>query len=287
MLKAPLRLGVVSVVLVADLVLGVVLGVVLGTTTFAPRSSLASTRAATPTPLPLPTVTIPQGQDTFEPFILPVKPNTAVTWKNNDTVAHTIVTTPDQNNFLNLEAFSLNVAAGQSVTFTFKMPGLYHYYDNTMSTWDTATARVAAKKEVPHFPLAMDGIIWVQGPISNLPSGGTNRIPNMHDDFATEFIAINQGGTVSWHNFDTDLHLLAPVPGWPAPINPAQIGINRIAGTDGVPGGDTVTLIFNTPGLYYYYCATHAQIDATWHRALALKSASEYPVPMEGFVLVV
>lgn len=287
MLKAPMRLSVVIAVLVADLVLGVVIGVVLGTTIFAPNRSPASTRVATPIPLPLPTVTIPQGQDSFEPFILPVKPNTTVTWKNNDAMAHSIVTTPDQNNFLNLQAFSLNVAAGQSVTFTFKMPGLYHYYDNTLSRWDTATARVAAKKWVSHFPLAMDGVIWVQGPISNLPSGGTNRIPNMHDDFATEFMAINQGGTMSWHNFDTDPHILAQVPGWTAPINPAQIGINRIAGTDDVPGGDTVTLIFNTPGLYYYYCANHAQIDTTWHRAQAFKMASEYPIPMEGFVLVV
>lgn len=134
MLKAPMGLSVVIAVLVADLVLGVVLGVALGTTIFAPRRILASNPAATPTPIPPTTVTIPQGQDTFEPFILPVKPNTAVTWKNNDTVAHTIVTTPDQNNFLNLQAFSLNVAAGQSVTFTFKTPGLYHYYDNTLST---------------------------------------------------------------------------------------------------------------------------------------------------------
>jgi len=287
MVKEPIRLSVVVVVLIVGLMLGGVLGGVLGTNIFASHSSLARTIVATPTPLPPTIVTIPQGQDTFEPFILPVKANATVTWKNNDTVTHTIVTTPDQSNFLNLQAFSLNVPAGQSVTFTFTMPGLYHYYDNTMSTWDTADSRVAARQGAPHFPLAMDGVIWVQGNISSLPSGGTNRIPNMHDNFLTEFIAINQGGTVSWHNFDTDSHFLAEVPGWSTPINPTQIGINQIAGTDDVPGGDTVTLIFNKPGLYYYYCANHAQIDKTWHRAEALKMASEYPIPMEGFVLVV
>jgi len=156
-----------------------------------------------------------------------------------------------------------------------------------MAKWDKATTRVAANKSVPNFPLAMDGVIWVQGPISNLPSGGTNRIPDGHDDFVNEFLAINQGGTVSWHNFDTDPHFLAEVPDLPAPFNPAEIGINRIAGTDDVPGGDTVTLIFNTPGLYYYYCPNHAKIDAAHHRAEAFKAASEFPIPMEGFVLVV
>jgi plastocyanin len=285
MRQASIRLTAFVPVVIVTLVLGLVFGVVLGTTVFANHST-----AASPTPrkiAPLTTVTIPQGEDVFEPFILTVSPNTTVTWQNKDTVAHTIITTPNQNNFLNLDAFSLNVGPGQSVKFTLKMTGLYHYYDNTMAKWDTTDMRVAANKGVPHYPIAMDGVIWVQGPISNLPSGGTNRIPNNHDDFVTEFLAVNQGGTVSWHNFDTDPHFLAEVPDLQAPINPAELGINRIAGTDEVPGGDTVTLIFNTPGLYYYYCANHAKIDAPLHRAEALKNASEFPIPMEGFVLVV
>ena len=130
-------------------------------------------------------------------------------------------------------------------------------------------------------------------PGSGLPSAATNRIPNSHDDFVTEFIAINPG-SVSWHNFDTDPHFLALVPGWSASthpsqagINPADIGINRIAGTDDVPGGDTITVLFSKPGLYYYYCPNHARINATLHRAEAFAKASEYPIPMEGFVLVV
>jgi len=138
----------------------------------------------------------------------------------------------------------------------------------------------------------MDGVIWVKGAISNLPSATTNRIPPKHDDFQTEFLAINPG-SVSWHNFDTDPHFLSLVPGWSdaddqpqAVINPADIGINRIAGTDDVPGGDTIAVIFSKPGLYYYYCPNHAHIDAATHRAEAFKLASEYPIPMEGFILV-
>ena len=58
-----------------------------------------------------------------------------------------------------------------------------------------------------------------------------------------------------------------------ADSNPANIGVNRIAGTDDVPGGDTITVIFSKPGLYYYYCVNHAPIDAATHRAEAFKQA--------------
>jgi len=128
MLKAAIRPSVVVAGLVAilvfDLVVGGVLGAVLGTT------SSASAQRTTMVP-PLTTVTIAQGQELSEPFILVVHPNTAVTWQNNDTVAHTITTTPDQTPFLNLSAFSFTVAAGHRV-----QPGLYHYYDPTMATWN-------------------------------------------------------------------------------------------------------------------------------------------------------
>jgi hypothetical protein len=86
---------------------------------------------------------------------------------------------------------------------------------------------------------------------------------------------------------------VALVPGWSEAstpsqvgINPTDLGINRIVGTDDVLGGDTIAVIFSKPGLYYYYCVNHARIDAATHRAEAFKLASEYPIPMEGFILV-
>jgi plastocyanin len=297
MLKAPIRSSVLVAglvaVLVLDLLVGGVLGALLGTTLLANRAAAPRASAQRPrTALSLATVTIAQGQDLFEPFILAVPPNTTITWQNNDSVAHTITTTPDQTPFLNLHAFSLTVAAGQRAGVKLSEPGLYHYYDPTKATWNTPDARVAANKGVPNYPLAMDGVIWVTGPISNLPSATTNRIPPKHDDFVSEFLAISPG-SVSWHNFDSDPHFVALVPGWAATsdppqaaINPVDIGVNRIAGTDDVPGGDTITVIFSKPGLYYYYCVNHAHIDAATHRAEAFKMASEYPIPMEGFVLV-
>ena len=230
MLKAPLRPGVVVAclvaVLVVQLVVGAILGAVLGSTFFANRGSTMSStpRHSTPVP-PLTTVTIAQGQELFEPFILAVQPNTTVTWQNQDSVAHTITTTPDQTPFLNLHAFSLTVAAGHRAGFKFVQPGLYHYYDPQLATWSTADARVAARKTVPNYPLAMEGVIWVKGSISNLPSASTNRIPRMHDDFVSEFLAITPG-SVSWHNFDTDPYFVVLVPGWSATLDPSQAEIN-------------------------------------------------------------
>lgn len=287
MLKRPLHARVLIPTVVIILVLGLVIGIALGTTLFSSRDTDATSDSIQQKPAPLTTVTIPKGQEIFAPFILPVQLNTTVTWKNNDTANHTILSTPDQSSFLNVNAITLSVAAGQSAKFTFSRPGLYHYYDNTMATWNKATSRVAANKGVPNFPLAMDGVIWVQGSINFLPSAATNHIPAGHDDFSTEFTAINSGGTLSIHNFDTDPHFLAEVPDLAAPLNPAELGINRIGGTDDVPGGETITLFFTTPGLYYYYCPNHAVITKAWHRAEAFKAASEYPIPMEGFVLVV
>jgi len=71
------------------------------------------------------------------------------------------------------------------------------------------------------------------------------------------------------------------------PINPADIGPYQIKGTEAAPPtGATIAIPFTTPGLYYYYCSAHADVNVTWHRAQAHKDASEAPIPMEGFVLV-
>jgi plastocyanin len=233
-------------------------------------------------------VTIPEAQDVFSPFLLVVKPATVVTWQNQDTVSHIIMTTWDQSSFLNPEPFSLYAPARQNVSFTFTQPGVYDYFDNMQAKWDDTDHRVAAHKGVPNFPLAMEGIIWVQGHIDNLPFSVTNVIPNGKDDFTSDFLAIQQGGTVSWHNADTDTHFVSAVAGWSGLINAMNIGVQQIKGTqDMPPKGETKTITFTVPGLYYYYCSSHASLNETWHRAQAHQDASEYPVPMEGFVLVV
>lgn len=265
----------------------VMLGATLLTACGSPTTSTSHTSTLSTSPATA-SVTIPQGKELFVPFILTVQPNTIVTWQNQDTVSHTIMTTWDQSNFLNPQAFSIMAPARQKVSFTFTKPGLYDYFDNTQAKWVDKDHRVEANKGVPNYPLSMEGVIWVQGPISDLPASAANLIPNGKDDFTTDFIAIAQGGTVSWHNADTDEHFITQVYGWSAPVNPSDLGVISLKGTDDAsPKGGSTSVTFSQPGLYYYYCSAHADVNLSWHRAQADKDASEFPIPMEGFVLVV
>ncbi|MEO7020589.1 MAG: plastocyanin/azurin family copper-binding protein [Ktedonobacteraceae bacterium] len=230
-------------------------------------------------------VIIPLGQEIFTPFIRVVQLGTPVTWHNTDRVAHTITTTSEHSSFLNPQAFALHIPVGQTTSFTFHKAGLYNYFDNTQATWNSKDQRVAANKGVPNYPLAMEGVIWVQGPVAGLPRTVVNPIPGK-DEFFKNFVAIPKGGSVSWHNTDMDDHFVSLVSGWSEPINPSDVGVIQIKGTHAHPGGETKTQTFSTPGLYYYYCSAHATVNTAWKRVEAHKDASETPLPMEGFILV-
>ena len=264
-----------------------VFGCILGTTTCASSSPVGNAGISVTRTALHASVTISRAQDLFAPFLLAIQPYTVVTWHNDDTLAHVFTTSYVYCTFLYLHAFSLTVLPGQSRQFTFTQPGLYHYYDPTAATWNTTFSRVAARRGSSRFPLAMDAVIWVQGPISGLPTAALNSIPAGHDEYTREFLAVSSPAAVSWHNFDEDAHFFGQVPNWPTPINPADVGLYRMSGTHDVPGGQTITILFDTPGLYYYYCRNHDQVDAATRRAQALTKASEYPLPMEGFLLVV
>jgi plastocyanin len=280
----PLRRKRLAATLFMCIVLGLVFGYIIWG--FHLRGISSSDRAYTKIPLPLTTISIARGQKLFVPFILVVQLHSTVTWRNGDVVAHDITTTTQQSNFLNQQTFSFRVSAGGQGRFTFNRVGLYHYFDPTVSTWNAALSRVAAQRGTPHFPLAMDGVIWVQGPINGLPTAALNPIPAGHDSFIHQFLAISHPGSITWHNFDEDPHFVGLVAGLATPINPVDIGLYRIAGTHDVPGGETVTVLINKPGLYYYYCRNHDLIDSSTHRVQALPKASDYPIPMDGFILV-
>jgi plastocyanin len=232
-------------------------------------------------------VTIPRGQALFAPFIVVAQPYASITWRNGNTTAHTLTTTPDRSAYLNPAPFALTVPANGAASLTLARPGLYDYFDASAATWNADDRRVAAKPGVPNYPLSMEGVIWVQGPISGLPTAVTQPIP-AKDQFLTDFLALQEGGTVTWYNADTDQHIITLVPGWSEPINPGQMDATVIDGTvDAPPNGATLAVTFVTPGLYYYYCSAHASVEQTWHRAMAHSDASEAPIPMEGFLLVV
>jgi len=250
--------------------------------------------AVNPTAVPVPTtITVEKGQS-FAPFILPVQPNTTITFVNHDSVPHNVKSSPAKDPlFLNLDTINLTVPVGGSQTKTLSKPGLYHYFDDTLGTWNTDDNRVQANQNTPSYPLAFEGVIWVQGPIVGLPITSTNSVISGKDDFANEFVAVSRGGTVTWHNYDTDKHYVQTATGMQAPLNPASVPLLTILGTDGAPPtGQTQTFTFSTPGLYYYFCTAHADVDPATHRVKAhvktatQAQASEYPIPMEGFVLV-
>lgn len=231
------------------------------------------------------TITIPHDQMLFRPFLLAIQPGTRVSWQNEDSVAHTIVTTATNTAVLNPQALRLSVAAGKTVSYALTRPGLYDYFDPTQANWNSTDQRVSARQEVPHYPMAMEGMLWVQGPLSGLSSPVTIIIPG-RDLFSQYAIALPQGGTAIWQNADQDEHRIAFVPGWQAPINPVNPGTLILKGRQTQPDGGRGRLTFTTPGLYYYYCPLHASIQSTWKRAQAFKDASEAPIPMEGFILV-
>ncbi len=275
------RLGLLLIVLIICIVGFAALSPLL----FARQATTANNKSVKSTSPAI--VIIPQDRNLFEPFILPVQPGTTVIWQNNDSTAHPFTTTPNHNAFLNRQAFSFNVAPGGRARFTFTKSGLYHYYETRLDSWNSAFARIAANRPKINFPLSMEGVIWVQGPIADLPSNAVNFVLSGHDDFATEFLAVSREGTVTWHNLDADAHFVGLVNGWSLPINPEEIGLYRVAGTNDVPGGAFITVLFDKPGLYYYYCRNHDDVDPVDNRAIALPMASEFPIPMEGFVLVV
>ena len=273
----------------AGLVLTVLILIILAAAAFSPllfaRHAPNAGDKSVKTTLPA-IVTIPRSKNLFEPFILPVEPGTVVIWQNNDMQAHPFSTTPDHNAFLNRQSFSFDLAAGASAHFTFTKPGLYHYFETRLDSWNSVFSRVVAGAEKINYPLSMEGVIWVQGPLANLPSTAVNFVLSGHDDFAYEFLAVTPDGAITWHNLDTDAHFIGEADGWVAPVNPADMGLYRIGGTDEKPGGDFVTILFHTPGLYYYYCRNHAEVDPVDHRVTARPMSSEFPIPMEGFVLV-
>jgi plastocyanin len=232
-------------------------------------------------------ITISKGTSVFAPYILPVEPNERVTWHNDDTVAHSITTTPDTSAYLNPTQIHLGVPAGGSATLTLSHPGLYDYYDPSAAQWNSGDHWVSANSGSPSFPLAMEGVIWVQGSIAGLPPSATNPIPGK-DLFTSQFLAVPVGSSVAWYNADTDEHMVTEATGWQNPINPAAFDMLQIKGSNAAPpNGETQSITFVTPGLYYYYCSAHARLEPRWHRAEPLKTASEFPIPMEGFILVV
>jgi plastocyanin len=270
-------------------------GIVLCATLLTACGSTNSTSnavATTPTPING-TIIIDAETQLFMPFITVVDVNAQVTFTNNDTTAHDVksvpLADPSQANFLNpTGSINQTVQGGATKKLTFTKPGLYDLYDDTQATIDKTYHRVAANKNAAGFPYAAEAVIWVKGTITGLPKTTKNSIIAANDAFQFDFVAVATNGTGIWHNFDVDAHYVSITPSF-AGLNPAKVGdnVNRVLGTDGAPPkGADLSLTFTTPGLYYYYCAAHANFDTTLNRVNAHYDTSIFPLVMEGFVLV-
>jgi len=116
------------------------------------------------------------------------------------------------------------------------------------------------------------------------------------DRFTPFGLTIRSGDSVKWINTDTDDHTVVSNDFFNT-ANPQGINI-VIPGTDnnnGQPG--TLTLQFDKPGLWAYYCRFHAELDGD-HQPVApgpdggiqggssFGSATNYGTPMNGVITV-
>ncbi len=94
--------------------------------------------------------------DRFLPLATAVKQGTQVTWTNLDTDAHTVLTDPGVT-----VQFKFVVPANGIASYTFDKPGIYPYFCDAHSTWNTEIKRVQARPGSSEYPAAMEGVVFV------------------------------------------------------------------------------------------------------------------------------
>jgi len=109
-------------------------------------------------------------------------------------------------------------------------------------------------------------------PAHGAKGGTTVTIPG--DYYSPAVLVINAGDTVTFVNKDTDPHVTTSVPGAPEAFTIANAA------------GKSQFYKFTKPGIYQYYCLTHATYDAKLRRVVAHKDADTFPIAMEGLIVV-
>src|SRR5579862_3444673 len=113
---------------------------------------------------------IPEN-DIFSPYMLVMNAGDRVTWVNDDSMVHSVVTVPRAGGgVLDPTPFQLVLAPGQQGGIVLRQPGLYYYYCAVHAAL-TPQGRAAAFSSVRPYPVAMDGFIYVRGPgLSGVPA---------------------------------------------------------------------------------------------------------------------
>ncbi|HET8907838.1 MAG TPA: plastocyanin/azurin family copper-binding protein [Ktedonobacterales bacterium] len=222
------------------------------------------------------TIIIPNN-DMFAPYIAQLNVGDTVTWVNEDTVLHTILTSPTmQGDAVNPTQFQFVLGPGKSASLTLRQPGLYYYYCDAHATL-VAGGPAAARTGVRAFPVPMDGFLYVLG---QGISASANQTVNMSSDnrFAPWLTIINPGGVVRWMNQSQRAITLHGVPGYGL-LNPTSLDLR-------VAPGSSAAITFQAVGIYDYYSVESAKVVPVWLRPEALPGVAGYPVPMEGIVAV-
>jgi plastocyanin len=230
--------------------------------------------AAGPAVMDTEVISVPQT-DLFVPYIAVAEAGDTVTWVNNDTMLHTVVTGPT-NGVIDPVQFQLVLPAGQHAEITLRQPGIYYYYCGAHTALNSQ-GRAAAFSSVRPYPLAMDGILYVRGPgMSGLSSA---TVTLMQNNALTPWITVlNPGATLTWLNHTGQREDLRTTPGYGG-LTPVPLAVT-------VPSGGSSSYTFTTPGVYDYYATAGATLDPTWLRPTARLGVPGYPVPMEGIVVV-
>jgi len=213
-------------------------------------------------------ITIPKA-DRFEPFLLEIAAGGTVTFTNQDTDAHTVVSMPTDP-----VDFKLLVETGKSVKQTFSQSGIYGYYCDAHSDYDKTTGLIKAKKGADAYPISMYGIIVVVGDSLPLSAGKAKIVMPSADRFEPLAIAVKQGTQVTWANLDSDAHTVLTDPG-------ESIQFKFV-----VPANGQTSYTFDKPGMYPYFCDAHATWNGELKRVQARAGSSEFPAAMEGVVFV-
>jgi plastocyanin len=222
------------------------------------------------------TIIIPNN-DIFAPYMTVLNAGDTVTWLNQDTILHTILTAPTTlGGAVNPEQFQIVLGPGKAASQTLRRPGLYYYYCDAHTTFQDQ-GPAAARPGMRGYPVPMDGFLYVLGPgISGVAKQSV--IMSTEDRFTPWLTLINLGGTVTWTNQTQRSLTVQGAPGYGL-VNPTSLTMQ-------IAPGSSSSLTFNTVGIYDYYAAERASLDPIWMRPAALQGAASYPTPMEGIVAV-
>jgi len=133
------------------------------------------------------TIVVPHA-DRFEPFVTEVARGATVTFRNDDTDAHSVVSMPtDPLNFRFL------VKPHQTVGYTFSQAGIYGYYCDVHSKLDPSTGLIKARQGTDAYPVSMYGLILVLDSSLPVNSGTTKAVIPAADRFQPLGIVGPQG----------------------------------------------------------------------------------------------